>query len=85
MTKKEKELTRELQKKDLLIKASYELVKAYRARVQEIEKLLAEHKKLTDKQAQVNEQAFDSCTNFMEIERELTEKMIKEQKKLGLI
>jgi len=85
MTKKEKELTRELQKKDLLIKASHELVKAYRARVQEIEKLLAEAKKLTDKQVQVNEQAFDSCTNFMQIERELTEKMVKEQKKLGLI
>jgi len=84
MTKKEEELTKELQKKDLLIKASHKLVKAYRERVAEIEKLLAKQKVLADNQVSIGMEAYESCSSFSHIERELTEKMSKELKALGL-
>jgi SMC interacting uncharacterized protein involved in chromosome segregation len=78
-------IDKELQKKDLLIKASQELVKAQRQRIAEIEKLLAKQKVLTDKQVAVSMEAFNSCSSFMWIERELTAKMNKELKANGLL
>jgi len=75
---------KELKKKDLLVKASHELVKAQRQRIFEIEKLLAKQKILSDKQVAIGIEAFNSCSSFDKIQRELTNKMNKEIKALNL-
>ena len=78
-------IEKELQKKDLLVKASRELVKAQHQRIFEIEKLLGKQKVLADKQVAVGIEAFNSCSSFDAIQRELTAKMNKELKEIGIL
>jgi len=60
MTKKEQVLAKELQRKNMLIEATKELVSLQRQRIEEVTKLLAKQKKLTDKLIEVNIEAFDA-------------------------
>jgi hypothetical protein len=82
MTKKEQALTKELQRKNMLIEATKELVSLQRQRIEEVTKLLAKQKRLTDKLIEVNTEAFESTMTFSQIERDLTKKMNKQVKVL---
>jgi len=82
MTKKEQVLTKELQRKNMLIEATKELVSLQRQRIEEVTKLLAKQKKLTDKLIEVNIEAFESTITFSQIERDLTKQMNKQVKEL---